>query len=339
MQNGLFLRRFTVRTAGGSVQVEAERFVSLAQKELLAVRYSLTPDYDAHVVMRPYLDANVRNLDSNYDETFWDMLEEEETEDALALLTKTKENPFGTPRFAVSAAMSCWADGLEMAGRRLDSGYVETRDVYKRQHADWCEMTMSMMREKQFEACERRLFAHPGVGLFAPEATEADAQALLAGSFDDVGGKSRHTLATLEGLRAAVMERLPKEALYISAGEMQLVERLLINDGELLLGDWDDLGAAEALVSRLWCSFHAEGDDWTLLLPQALHDPLARAIAAEEAQGARERLLRYDATIHGPVSYTHLDVYKRQGHDRPGGFSLHSPCGQPETRADLPPHL
>lgn len=127
MQNGLFLRRFTVRTAGGSVQVEAERFVSLAQKELLAVRYCLTPDYDAHVVMRPYLDANVRNLDSNYEETFWDMLEEEETEDALALLTKTKENPFGTPRFAVSAAMSCWADGLEMAGRRLDSGYVETR--------------------------------------------------------------------------------------------------------------------------------------------------------------------------------------------------------------------
>ena len=127
MQNGLFLRRFTVRTAGGSVQVEAERFVSLAQKELLAVRYRLTPDYDAHVVMRPYLDANVRNLDSNYEETFWDMLEEEATEDALALLTKTKENPFGTPRFAVSAAMSCWADGLEMAGRRLDSGYVETR--------------------------------------------------------------------------------------------------------------------------------------------------------------------------------------------------------------------
>ena len=42
-------------------------------------------------------------------------------------LTKTKENPFGTPRFAVSAAMSCWADELEMAGRRLDSGYVETR--------------------------------------------------------------------------------------------------------------------------------------------------------------------------------------------------------------------
>ena len=127
MQNGLFVRRFTVKTAGGCVRVEAERFISLAQKELLAVKYCLTPDYEAKVVMRPYLDANVRNLDSNYDETFWDMLGEEETEDALALLTKTRENPFGTPRFAVSAAMSCWADGLEMEDRRLDSGYVEIR--------------------------------------------------------------------------------------------------------------------------------------------------------------------------------------------------------------------
>lgn len=92
-------------------------------------------------------------------------------------------------------------------------------------------------------------------GVVCAEATEADAQALLAGSFDDVGGKSRHTLATLEGLRAAVMERLPKEALYISAGEMQLVERLLINDGELLLGDWDDLGAAEALSAACGAAF------------------------------------------------------------------------------------
>ena len=127
MQQGLFLRRFTVQTAKGRVQVHAERFVSLAQKELLALRYSLTPEYDdAQVVMRPYLDANVHNLDSNYDETFWEMLMEEETEDALALLTRTKENPFGTPRFTVSAAMSCWADGLEMTGRKTDCGYVET---------------------------------------------------------------------------------------------------------------------------------------------------------------------------------------------------------------------
>ena len=51
-------------------------------------------------------------------------------------------------------------------------------------HVDWCEMTMSMMREKQCEACERRLFSYPSVCLFSDEATELDAMRLLAGSFE-----------------------------------------------------------------------------------------------------------------------------------------------------------
>lgn len=125
MQSGLFLRTFTVRTEKGLLKVRAERFVSLDQKELLAIRYSVTADHAAHIEMRPYLCGNVRNLDSNYDETFWDMLAEEESVDGAAILTKTKENPFGTPRFAVAAAMSCWSDEMEMVSRKLESGYAE----------------------------------------------------------------------------------------------------------------------------------------------------------------------------------------------------------------------
>lgn len=166
-------------------------------------------------------------------------------------------------------------------------------------HADWREMTMSMMREKQFEACERRLFAHPGISLFSSEATELDAQLLLTGSFEDVHGLSCRALLTLDELRTLVASRLPVEAMFVSVSEMQLLERLLINDGDLLLGDWDDIGAAEALVKRLWCSFRAEGDDWHLLLPKVLHEPLMKAISAPETLAARERLFRFDATIHG----------------------------------------
>lgn len=166
-------------------------------------------------------------------------------------------------------------------------------------HADWCEMTMSMMREKQFEACERRLFAHPGIGLFSEEATEADAQQLFAGSFEDEHGMSGRMLVTLDELRSRVMERLPLEAVYIGVGEMQLLERLLINDGELLLNEWDDIGAAEALVRRLWCSFRVQEENWILCLPKTLHAPLTAAIHTPEAMNARERLLRFDATIHG----------------------------------------
>ena len=124
MQTGILLRTFTVRTAKGTVSVRAERFVSLSQKELLAISYAVTPDYDAQVELIPYLDANVKNQDSNYDEAFWDMLAEEAGEDGLALLTKTKENPFGAPRFAVAAAMSCWADGLERQSQEMTSGYA-----------------------------------------------------------------------------------------------------------------------------------------------------------------------------------------------------------------------
>ncbi len=125
MRTGVVSRSFVLHLDNGNVKVSVERFVSLAQKELLAVRYELTPDYEAEITVRPYLDAHVHNLDSNYSETFWDMLEEEETDSALALLTKTKENPFGTPRFAVAAAMGCWADELDPAGRRREEGYVE----------------------------------------------------------------------------------------------------------------------------------------------------------------------------------------------------------------------
>lgn len=191
-------------------------------------------------------------------------------------------------------------------------------------HTDWCEMTMSMMREKQFEACERRLFAYPRVSLFAPEATESDAQTLLTGSFDDFHGEGAKKLVTLETLRERVMARLPLEAMFLSVGEMQLLEKLLLNDGELLLGDWDDIGAAEALVRRLWCSFHAQGDDWTLLLPKALHEPLLTAMSSPETAKSRERLLRYDATIHSllyiagflhfaqPMAYFTRDVMQRE---------------------------
>lgn len=183
-------------------------------------------------------------------------------------------------------------------------------------HVDWCEMTMSMMREKQFEACERRLFAYPPVALFSEEATELDAMRLFSGSFEKA---NQQMLISLHELRERVMVRLPLEAMYISMGEMQLLERLLMNNGEILLGEWDDIGAAEALVRRLWCSFRANGDEWTLQLPKALHEPLKLTIHMPEATAARERVFRFDATIHGLLyiagllhSIQPVDVFMRE---------------------------
>ena len=127
MQAGLISRSFTVTTQRGKAKLNVRRFLSSAQKELMAISYAVTPDHEAEIELIPYLDGHVKNLDSNYDETFWDMLQEEETENALGLLTKTKENPFGTPRFSVAAAMSLWADELDLCEKTLNEGYVEAR--------------------------------------------------------------------------------------------------------------------------------------------------------------------------------------------------------------------
>ncbi|MBN1777461.1 MAG: glycoside hydrolase family 65 protein [Clostridiales bacterium] len=125
MQSGVISRSFTVQTQKGKSRIAVRRFLSAAQKELMAVSYAVTPDHEAEVECIPYLDGRVKNLDSNYDETFWEMLQEEETENALGLLAKTRQNTFGTPRFAVAAAMSVWADELELKDKTLNEGYVE----------------------------------------------------------------------------------------------------------------------------------------------------------------------------------------------------------------------
>ena len=48
----------------------SERFVSMSSKQLLAIRYTVTPCFDAEVKIEAYLDGCVHNEDSNYDELF-----------------------------------------------------------------------------------------------------------------------------------------------------------------------------------------------------------------------------------------------------------------------------
>ena len=122
MQTGILQRHVVLQTAKGELRIEAERFVSAAQKELVAIRYEVSPSWDAHIELTPYLDGNVRNLDANYEETFWDQLNGKASDQAAALLMKTKENPFGTPRFAVGAGMASECRALELTCRQTATG-------------------------------------------------------------------------------------------------------------------------------------------------------------------------------------------------------------------------
>ncbi len=87
MKRGVLMRTFTVEIPGvGRVHCRAERFVSMERTELGAIRYGVTPlDGEAEVEFRPYIDADVRNEDANYNEKFWE--EVSVTENSVTMRT------------------------------------------------------------------------------------------------------------------------------------------------------------------------------------------------------------------------------------------------------------
>jgi hypothetical protein len=177
------------------------------------------------------------------------------------------------------------------------------REASAAHDADWAEKTMSVLREKQFEACERRLSAYPPINLFAPEATDEQAQTLLERSYYHAE-PGNEGLTTLKALRKQTLKQLPLEALYLSRGEGELLEQLLIANGRFTSDNWDAIDAAEALAQRLWCSFTDEDEEWTLVLAPQLMEPLLTAFNDPEYAEAKARLFRYDATIHGLLYIT-----------------------------------
>jgi maltose phosphorylase len=74
MQKGYLERNFRAKTASGKeVEVQAIRFCSLADDECGAVKYSLTPlNFSADISLITFINGDVKNQDSNYDEKFWD---------------------------------------------------------------------------------------------------------------------------------------------------------------------------------------------------------------------------------------------------------------------------
>jgi len=105
--------------------VTAERFVSMADKALLALRFTVTPDFPAEVNIIAFLDGDVHNEDSNYEERFWEQLDAgvcEKKQNAY-LLSRTKANPFGVQRFTVAGAFQAKAS-IPFSGREVRAGYV-----------------------------------------------------------------------------------------------------------------------------------------------------------------------------------------------------------------------
>lgn len=73
MQHGILTRNFVAELNNGNkVKVNSQRFVSIDDTELGVISYSVKAlNFSGEIVVTPYLDGDVQNEDSNYDEKFW----------------------------------------------------------------------------------------------------------------------------------------------------------------------------------------------------------------------------------------------------------------------------
>jgi maltose phosphorylase len=108
MQTGVLERTSTVALPSGRrLTIHSKRFCNMVDDESGAIRYSITPlNFDDTVTVVPYLDGNIRNRDSNYDEGFWNEIQKETSFSQGYLILETKENPYGVEQFRVATGMA-----------------------------------------------------------------------------------------------------------------------------------------------------------------------------------------------------------------------------------------
>lgn len=96
MQNGLYTRSVTLTTTNNiMLTLTSERFLAMFQEELGCIRYAVElHDKDASISLTPYIDAHVKNKDSNWDDPFWKCTSQYANKNFAALHTKTNKSNF-----------------------------------------------------------------------------------------------------------------------------------------------------------------------------------------------------------------------------------------------------
>lgn len=96
MKVGLLSRSFTATMPDGKkVKVEAKRFCSMANGEIGAIRYAVTPlNFSSKSAICLTVDADVINEDANYDEKFWEEVYKEASEGKAIVTAQTKKTFF-----------------------------------------------------------------------------------------------------------------------------------------------------------------------------------------------------------------------------------------------------
>ncbi len=110
MKDGYLKRNFVAKTKNGKqVEVKSLRFCSIADDEAGVIKYTITPlNFNGTLTIAPFIDGDVVNQDSNYDEKFWDEVEKDAWANGGYVQSRTKKTGF---EVATGMQFSIFQDG------------------------------------------------------------------------------------------------------------------------------------------------------------------------------------------------------------------------------------
>lgn len=155
----------------------------------------------------------------------------------------------------------------------------------------WADKTMSVLRADQLEACEKELAGLPPFCLFDAACNDVHAEELYDLSYYAQEDRQSHAvpvLHTANELRVRVLSSFAPESALLPNEEHDLLVRMVLFGGRVVIQDWNELIPARSLIRRLWC-----GGEWkerTLILhmPHQLCATGLILLAGEEHKKIRE---------------------------------------------------
>ena len=95
MREGFLERTFIAQSGNKQVEVEVKRFLSIVDTEIGAICYKIKAlNFSGEICLTPYIDLDIKNEDSNYNEKFWDEISSKIDSGEGHIIGKTKKSNF-----------------------------------------------------------------------------------------------------------------------------------------------------------------------------------------------------------------------------------------------------
>lgn len=106
MKEGILSKKCTVEMPDKvQISIESTRFVSMVNVEIGVIKYSISANKDCDIQIDSFIQSEVYNQDSNYNECFWDSISQKNTAKNIVAIDKTIPNKFNVSQFSVGTAI------------------------------------------------------------------------------------------------------------------------------------------------------------------------------------------------------------------------------------------